>query len=160
MSPPEPWSAERAAAIVRAGAGREGPLLPILHAIQACFGCVPPQAVPIVAEGLNRSRAEIHGVISFYHDFRAEPAGGRVVRLCLAEACQARGLAAVRARLAAEGVETEAVYCLGLCGSGPAALVEGRPFAALDGAGMGRLLEAVRARPITTLPRKGEGSSA
>lgn len=142
---PAPWNADEAAAIAKAGAGREGALLPILHQIQARFGCVPAAAVPIVAEALNLSRAEVHGVVSFYHDFRAEPAPARLVKLCAAEACQARGLAGVRARLAAEpGVTVEPVYCLGLCGSGPAALARGQVFAALDGGGMARLLEAVR----------------
>src|SRR6476646_7718859 len=94
---PVAWSPERAAGIVEAHAGRLGALLPILHDLQAAFGCVPAEATPFLAEKLNLSRAEVHGTISFYHDFRSAPAGRRTVRLCRAEACQAMGGAAVAA---------------------------------------------------------------
>jgi len=125
--------------IVEAGAGQDGALMPILSALQAAFGCVPAEAVPLVAEALNLSRAEVHGVVSFYHDFRPHPHGRRVVRACRAEACQAMGgvavAEAVLARLkvgwgetTADGAVTvEPVYCLGLCAVAPAALVDGRP---------------------------------
>jgi len=115
-------------------AGERGALLPLLHAIQKALGHVPAEAVPIVAEALNLSRAEVHGVISFYHDFRDTPAVGPVVKLCRAEACQARGADAVAGRIAAAGVVTEPIYCLGLCAIGPAALVDGVPVAGVASA--------------------------
>jgi formate dehydrogenase subunit gamma len=112
---------------------RLGALLPILHDIQEALGCVPEAAVPLIAESLNLSRAEVHGTISFYHDFRSIPAAKPVLKLCRAEACQARG--ADRVAEALEGVDSvlvEPVYCLGLCASGPSAMVDRQVFARLD----------------------------
>lgn len=141
---PADWNPDTARAIVDAHAGLDGPLLPILRAIQAAFGCVPKAAIPFLAQALNLTRAEVHGAVSFYHDFRDAPAGRRLVRLCRAEACQAMGgeaLAAgllARLRLAwgettADGAVTvEPVYCLGLCAVAPAALVDGEPLGRLD----------------------------
>lgn len=135
-------------------AGREGPLLPILHDVQAALGFVPPEAVAIIAEALNLTRAEVHGTLSFYHDFREAPAGRRIVKICQAEACQARGgrtlTAAVETRLGLQLGETSAdgeltlepVYCLGLCASGPAALVDGQPVGRLSPDDLGKILEA------------------
>ena len=126
--------------IIDAHLGLEGPLIPILHAVQAEWGHVPEAAIPVIARALNLGRAEVHGVVSFYHDFRAAPAQGRVVKLCAAEACQAQGgralLAAVRAGLGLDGygatadgrATVEPVYCLGFCANGPAATVDGRPL--------------------------------
>jgi formate dehydrogenase subunit gamma len=120
-------------AIIARHSGREGPLLPILHDIQQACGCVPAEAIPLVAESLNLSRAEVHGTISFYHDFRQAPAARPVIRLCRAEACQARGADRVAAALAPlDQVDVEAVYCLGLCASGPSAMIGGQVFARLD----------------------------
>jgi formate dehydrogenase subunit gamma len=111
--------------------GRIGPLMPVLHSIQEALGCVPPEAVPIMARAMNLSRAEIHGVMSFYHDFRTQPPGEHVVQLCRAEACQAMGSrdleAHVRRRLGVDFGETtadgrftlEPVYCLGNCACTP-----------------------------------------
>ena len=82
---------------------REGPLLPILHALQDEFGYVPQAAVPMIAEALNLSRAEVHGVVTFYHDFRREPAGRHVLKLCRAEACQAMGGDALAAQRRSAG---------------------------------------------------------
>jgi formate dehydrogenase subunit gamma len=125
-------------AIVDDHLGLEGPLLPILHAVQARLGHVPAEAVPQIADRLNLGRAEVHGVVTFYHDFREAPAGRRVLRLCRAEACQAMGadaLAAVVQRALGIGwhdttpdgaVTLEPVFCLGLCACGPAAQVDGR----------------------------------
>ena len=119
-------------------ASRPGALLPILHAIQDAIGWVPPQAVPLIATALNQSRAEIHGVISFYHHFRSTPPGQTVVQVCRAESCQARGGEALEAHArsllgtgwhgtSADGAVTlEPVFCLGLCACGPAALVDGK----------------------------------
>jgi formate dehydrogenase subunit gamma len=150
----EPFRAERAAEIIASHLGREGPMLPILHALQAAFGCVPRAAVPMVAEALNVSRAEVHGVVTFYHDFRSEPAARHVVRLCRAEACQAAGAEALAAyasaRLDAIGgrsvdrrVAVEPVYCLGLCACAPAALVDGRPIGRLDRPRLERLFAEI-----------------
>ena len=114
--------------------GKRGALLPLLHEIQRTLGHIPADAVPIVAHALNLSRAEVHGVVSFYHDFRSMPVEGRVVKLCRAEACQSRGADAVADGLEREGVVVEPVYCLGLCAVGPAALVDGVPIAGVRSA--------------------------
>jgi formate dehydrogenase subunit gamma len=151
-SQPADALAARIGDIVAAHADREGPLLPILHAVQATLGHVPDAAVPVIARALNLSKAEVHGVVSFYHDFRRAPGGRHVVKLCRAEACQATGGAAL-----AEGalgrlgigwggttrngaVTVEAVYCLGLCACGPAALVDGQPVGRLDAAALDAIL--------------------
>jgi formate dehydrogenase subunit gamma len=138
-------------------AGARGALLPLLHAVQATLGCVPDTAVPIVARALNLSRAEVHGVVTFYHDFRRTPAGAHVVRLCRAEACQARGGAAIEAAAAerlgvamgatrADGqVTLEPVYCLGLCATGPNALVDGRPVSRLTRARLDAIAAEIEA---------------
>lgn len=117
---------------------REGPLLPILHAVQDAFGHVPQEALPVIAQDLALSKAEVHGVMSFYHDFRAQPAGRTVLKLCRAEACQSVGandlVAETQKRLGvglhgttADGAVTlEEVFCLGLCACGPAAMVNGK----------------------------------
>ncbi|WP_156681332.1 formate dehydrogenase subunit gamma [Sphingomonas profundi] len=137
--------------------GRRGALLPLLHAIQREIGHVPDEAVPHVASALNLSRAEVHGVVSFYHDFRRRPAGAHVVKLCRAEACQARGGAAIERAAAhrlgvamgatrADGqVTLEAIYCLGLCATGPNALVDGRPVSRIDVDGVERIAAEVGA---------------
>jgi formate dehydrogenase subunit gamma len=135
---------DRVKAICAAHAGLEGPLLPILHAVQAAFGCVPKDAIPIVAHELNLSRAEVYGVVSFYHDFREAPAGRCVLKICRAEACQAVGgaelAASVLRHFAIDWKETsgdgrvtiEPVYCLGLCSVAPAALVDGEPHGRVE----------------------------
>ena len=129
---------DRIAEILEAHRGLEGPLLPILHAIQEAFGYVLDSAIPQIAKELTLSKAEVHGVISFYHDFRAKPAGRHVLKLCRAEACQTMGADAVADRIkralgidwhetTADGrVTLEPVFCLGLCACGPAAMVDGR----------------------------------
>ncbi|TAJ41965.1 MAG: formate dehydrogenase subunit gamma [Reyranella sp.] len=138
------WSEAEAREIVRRHSGREGPLLPILHDVQAAFGWVPPEVVRVVAAALNLTRAEVHGVVSFYHDFRDAPAGRHVLKLCRAEACQSMGGEAV-ARAVLDrfkigwnettpdgGVTIEATYCLGLCSCAPAAMLDGQPIGRLD----------------------------
>jgi formate dehydrogenase subunit gamma len=149
------FTKEIAASIIAAHAGREGATLPVLHALQAEFGCVPAEAVPLVADALNLSRAEVHGVVSFYHDFRAAPPGRHVLKLCRAEACQSMGGDALAAEAqsvlqtgwggtSADGAVTlEPVFCLGLCACAPAAMLDGEVLGALDGARLGRLLEQV-----------------
>ncbi len=150
-------AAARAADIVEEFRGLEGPLLPILHGLQAEFGHVPNEALPVVAEALNLSRAEVHGVVTFYHDFRKEPAGRHVLKLCRAEACQSMGSDAVAEKLqqllgaafgetSADGAVTiEPVYCLGLCSCAPAALLDGEPVGRIDDDRIVEIIEKVRA---------------
>jgi formate dehydrogenase subunit gamma len=140
----EPWDETRGAEIIAEHAGQEGATLVILHALQEAFGYVPEPAIPMVAQALNLSRAEVHGVFTFYHDFRHKPAGHHVIKLCRAEACQAAGgdpLAAhAAARLGVEmgttapdgSVTLEPVYCLGLCAVAPSAMLDGRLVGRLD----------------------------
>src|SRR6516162_9558726 len=92
------WSKDRADAIIAAYRENEGATLPILHALQEEFGCIPEEAVPLVAIALNLSRAEVHGIITFYHDFRRTPPGRHVLKLCRAEACQSMGGDALAAK--------------------------------------------------------------
>ncbi|WP_339817437.1 formate dehydrogenase subunit gamma [uncultured Paracoccus sp.] len=134
----------------------EGPLLPMLHAIQAEWGHVPQAAVPVLADVLNLGRAEVHGVISFYHDFRDHPAGRHILKICRAEACQSMGGAEMAAGVldrlgvdwhgtTADGAVTvEPVYCLGLCACGPAAMLDGQLMGRVDGDRLVTALEAAR----------------
>ena len=126
---------------------REGPLLPILHDVQAEFGCVDAESEALIAHTLNLSRADVHGVVSFYHDFRAEPDQRPVVQICRAEACKARGVEALMpgaTKSAGERVKLHTVYCLGLCSSGPAARVGDRLYARLDGKRLAQVIEAAQ----------------
>lgn len=127
----------RIVAIVERHRHRDGPLIEILHEVQAAFGCIPPGAVPVIARTLNLSRAEVHGVVTFYHHFRTKPAGRHVLQICRAESCQAAGGRALerhaQSRLGIGFGETTpdgsltlaAVYCLGLCACSPAAMLDG-----------------------------------
>jgi len=149
----EPWNEDRARAIIAAEAGRPGAALPILHALQGVFGCVPLAAEPLVASVLNITRAEVHGIVTFYHEFRRMPPGRHVLHVCRAEACQSVGAEAVadhlRAALDVDWHETtrdgavtlEPVFCLGLCACGPSALLDGQPVGRLDAARVDRMLE-------------------
>jgi formate dehydrogenase subunit gamma len=150
-------TSQRIEDILDAHDGMEGSLLPILHAIQAAFGHVPQDALPIIAKRLNQTRAEIHGVMSFYHDFREQPAGQHVLKLCRAEACQAMGADRVAAHaqkaLGIDFHETtgdgkvtlEPIFCLGLCACAPAAMVDGRLVGRVDEAAVDAILAEVRA---------------
>jgi formate dehydrogenase subunit gamma len=123
---------------------REGPLLPILHDVQAAFGCIDESAVRVIAADLNLTRAEVHGVVSFYHDFRAEKRDRPSFKLCEAEACQARGVGKLRAIADAQSrVMVEAIYCLGLCAVGPAALVGADVHARLDATSFAALIDSL-----------------
>ena len=136
---------ERLAEICAAHTAREGPLLPILIDVQAAFGCIDAAAEAQIAHTLNLSRAEVHGVVSFYHDFTAEVDPRPCIELCRAEACQARGVEAlVGAAEAAAGsrVKLKTVYCLGLCSVGPAARIDGVFHARLDQAALIKLVHA------------------
>ena len=129
---------ERAAVLeaVQACGKLQGPLLPVLHAIQDRLSWVPPRAVPLIAFELNLSRAEVHGVLSFYHYFRQSKPGSHVLYLCRAEACQAAGAVALEAHAkrrlgvdfhgtTADGRFTlEPVYCLGNCACGPSLMID------------------------------------
>jgi formate dehydrogenase subunit gamma len=149
----EAWSTERAAEIIAQQADQAGALLPILHALQAAFGCIPEPAVPMVAEALNLSRAEVHGVVTFYHDFRRDPPGRHVLKLCRAEACQAAGCDALAERAQAklgvalgdttadERVTLAPTYCLGLCAVAPSAMFDDRVIGRLDLKRLDALLE-------------------
>lgn len=140
----EPWNSQRGAEIIAELSGNEGATLVILHAIQEAFGYVPQPVIPMIAEALNLSRAEVHGVFTFYHDFRAEPAGRHVLKLCRAEACQAAGGDALAARAEQKlgisvgnttpdgAVTLEPIYCLGLCATAPSAMLDGRVVGRLD----------------------------
>ena len=128
-----------------------GALLPILHAIQDELGHVPPAAVPDIAEALNLSRAEVHGVISYYHHFRTEPARGPVVQVCRAEACQAMGGEALWAHAygkagdsGTDGLTLEPVYCLGLCATAPAMSINDKPYARVGAAKFDHLLAEMK----------------
>ena len=136
---------ERCVAAAVAGMKDEpGTLLEILHSVQNELGCVPSEAVPLIAEALNLSRAEVHGVVSFYHHFRQRPAGQHTVKLCRAEACQAMNGDALadfaRQRLQLEFGQTrqdgkvtlEAVYCLGNCACAPSAMIDGQLRGRMD----------------------------
>jgi formate dehydrogenase subunit gamma len=152
----EPWTSERGTEIIASEATREGATLPILHALQEAFGYIHAEAVPLIADTLNVTRAEVHGVVSFYHDFRRDPPGRHVLRLCRAEACQSVGadaLAAhVRERLgvdwhgtSSDGTVTlEPVFCLGLCAVGPSALLDDNPLGRLDNARIDAALDRAR----------------
>ncbi|KYK43409.1 ATP synthase subunit E [Bradyrhizobium liaoningense] len=138
------WDEARGAEIIAEHAGQEGATLVILHALQEAFGHVPQAAIPMVAKALNLSRAEVHGVFTFYHDFRHKPAGRHVLKLCRAEACQAAGGDALAARAEArlgvslgnttadDRVTLEPIYCLGLCATAPSAMLDGRLIGRLD----------------------------
>jgi formate dehydrogenase subunit gamma len=142
---------------VAAQRGRIGPLLPVLHAIQDKLGHIPPDAVPMIARGLNLSRAEVHGVISFYHDFRTEPVGEHVVHLCRAEACQAMGarelekhakerLGVAFGETTADGLVTlEPVYCLGNCACAPSIRINDEVHARVSPARFDELIAGLEA---------------
>jgi formate dehydrogenase subunit gamma len=138
------WDQARASEIIAAYGNLEGPVLPILHALLDQFGHIPEEAIALVASELNLSRAEIHGTISFYHDFRRKPPGRHILKLCRAEACQSmNGPQLAHDLLLKLGLEwggttpdgaltVEGVYCLGLCACAPSALYDGEPMGRLD----------------------------
>lgn len=152
-----PWSPESARRIILENDSGPGALLPILHALQETFGYIEREAEPLIADILNLSRAEVHGVVTFYHDFRRSPAGRSVLKLCRAEACQSMGAERLAARAQARlgvsfgqtttdgQVTLEPVYCLGLCATAPSAMLNGRVIGRLDDGKLDALLaEAVR----------------
>ena len=151
------WNDAVARDLIDDAKGAPGALLPILHALQETFGYIDRAAETLIAEALNISRAEVHGVVTFYHDFRQSPPPAHTLKLCRAEACQSVGgdrlAARAKARLGvdfgeatADGrVGLEPVYCLGLCSAAPSAMLDGRITARLDEAKLDALLtEAAR----------------
>ncbi len=152
MSDYEPWNIDRAKAVITAHVAAEGATLPVLHALQSIFGCVPPEAEPLVAAALNLTRAEVHGIVTFYQEFRRSPPGRHLLHVCRAEACQSVGADAtahhLRQMLGVDwhettpdgGVTLQPVFCLGLCATGPAALVDGHPVGRLSPARIDRML--------------------
>lgn len=143
-------------AILQDHRGMEGALLPILHAVQDAFGHIPADALPIIAKDQDITRAEAHGVMSFYHDFREEPAGRTVLKLCRAEACKAMAADSlatyVREKLGIDWHETtpdgaitlEPVFCLGLCACAPSAMVDGKLVGRADVAKLDAIIEGAR----------------
>jgi len=152
--PAKPADEARILGIVERHRHRDGPLIEILHEVQAAFGCVPPGAVPVVARALNLSRAEVHGVVTFYHHFRRKAPGRRVLQVCRAESCQAAGGRALERHASerlgvkfgettADGAVTlEAVYCLGLCACSPAAMLDGEVYGRVTPDRLDALLDA------------------
>jgi formate dehydrogenase subunit gamma len=148
--------ASRAAAIIDEMKALEGPLLPILHEIQEEFGHVPAETLPIIAKALNISNAEVHGVVTFYHDYRNHPAGRHVLKVCRAEACQSMGGDAIAAQISQalgigfhetakdNSVTLEPVYCLGLCACAPAAMLDGEVIGRLDADKIEEIVQEVR----------------
>lgn len=156
MSRFEQWNELRAREIIAQHAGQDGAALPILHALQDAFRYIHRDAVVMVASALNLSRAEVYGIVTFYHDFRSTPPGVHVLKLCRAEACQSRGGDALAARVrdtlridwgetTANGrVTLEPVFCLGLCACAPAAMLDDRVFGRLDAQRLDTLLSSTR----------------
>ena len=148
------WDEDEAGRVIDAHLAQRGPLLPILHALQEHFGYVDPKAVPLIAKRLNLSRADVHGVVTFYKDFRSEPAGDVRVQVCRAEACQAMGgreLAEHAKR--AMGVDfggtttdraatLDQVFCLGNCALAPSVVVDGQLYGRVDPARFDAVLSA------------------
>jgi formate dehydrogenase subunit gamma len=153
----EKWTSERAIEIIAQHKDQKGATLPLLHALQEVFGCVPLEAEPLIADALNITRAEVHGCVTFYHDYRRQPPGRRVLKICLAESCQASGVRALEKRAKEKlGVEMggttadnrvtlEPVYCLGLCHSSPAAMLDKDVYAGLDEERLDELLKEAQA---------------
>lgn len=158
MIAPRSWNADEAQEIIAQHRELPGAMLPVLHALQDAFGYVDDAAVPAIAEALNVSRAEVHGVISFYHDYRSAPAGRHVLKVCRAEACQSMGCNALVDHLEASlGIELggttkdgavtlEAVYCLGNCALSPAVMLDGKLHGRVTPARAERLLSEARRR--------------
>ena len=154
----EPWSEDRVLAIVAVHEGERGPLLPILHDIRETFGYVDPRAVPLVADALNLSRAEVHGVVTFYRDFRTTPGGAVEVRICRAEACQSVGADAlvedaverfgvpVGGTTADGRLTIDEVFCLGDCALGPAVMIGDEVHGRMDGERLAGLVAEAVAR--------------
>jgi formate dehydrogenase subunit gamma len=151
------WDAARAAEIIDGLKDLPGASLPILHALQEEFGYVPQEAIPMIADALILSKAEVVGILNFYHDFRQEPGGRHILRVCRAESCQAMGCDAlvqhIESKLAVGMGETTedgaitlaTVYCLGNCALSPAVLIDGELYGRVTPEKADRILDAARA---------------
>jgi NADH:ubiquinone oxidoreductase subunit E len=136
-----PYDRETVARVIAERRQLDGPLMPVLHGVQDALGYVPSGAVGQIAAALNLSRAEVHGVITYYHHFRQEPARGPVLQVCRAESCRSVGGEALLEQAHAHGSCTvEAVYCLGLCALSPAVMLQGQPHARVTPAKLDQLL--------------------
>lgn len=153
---------------IEAAKTKPGPLLPLLHRIRDRLGFIPSEAVPMLAQGLQISRAEVQGVISFYHDFNTEPLGQNRLQICRAEACQARGGRALEAyaqqrlgigyhQTTADGeVTLEPVYCLGNCATGPAVRLNDALHSRVTNSRLDALLDQALTQPLSILPSSQE----
>lgn len=154
------WQTEDVTSIVSAMQDKPGALLPILHAVQNKLGYIPPKSLPLLAEGLNLSKAEVHGVVSFYHYFRSTPAGNYTIQICRAESCQAMGSRALEShakktlnidyqQTTADGdITLEPVYCLGNCACSPAIRIGDEVHGHVDAAKFDQLLSMLRTQVV------------
>ncbi len=155
------WDNERAVTLVEQRKNMPGALLPILHALQEEFGYVDASVVPVIADALNLSKADVHGTMSFYHDFRHHPPGKHVLKMCRAESCQSMGcddvIAHVEKRLGAKLGETTAdgsftlspIYCLGNCSLSPAVMLDGKPYGRVSKEVADFLIDDAQRRGVT-----------
>ena len=158
MTGAQTWDAGKASARIEQLAHLPGALLPVLHAIQEEFGYIDNAAIPLIADALNISKAEVHGTISFYHDFRHSPPGRHTLKVCRAEACQSMGcekvISHVENRLGVKlGQTTEdgsfsvdQVFCLGLCALSPAVMLDGKPYGRVSAEVADSLIDGARRR--------------
>jgi formate dehydrogenase subunit gamma len=138
---PAPYDHDTVARVISERRQLDGPLMPVLHGVQDEFGWVPPEAVGQIAQALDLSRAEVHGVLTYYHHFRQERAHGPVLQVCRAESCRSVGGEELLAQAhGAGGCSVEPVYCLGLCAQSPAVMLDGKPHARVSAAKLHRLL--------------------
>ena len=136
-----PYDREAVARVIAQRRHLDGPLMPVLHGVQDALGHVPSGAVGQIAQALNLSRAEVHGVITYYHHFRQEAARGAVLQVCRAESCRSVGGEALLQQARTHGGCTvEAVYCLGLCAQSPAVMLQGQPHACMTPARLDELM--------------------
>jgi formate dehydrogenase subunit gamma len=152
METVHPYDADEARRLIAERAKAPGAMLPILHALQTRYGAVPKESYSLIAEALNVSKADVVGVVSFYHDFRERPFDGRTLKLCRAEACQAAGCEELVAHLGRrhrilpdedrEGLRIETVYCLGNCALSPAGMLDDEPLGRLDASKLDELIAA------------------
>lgn len=154
------WLSADVISIVSSLQNNPGALLPILHAVQDKLGYIPPESLPLVAEGLNLSRAEVHGVVSFYHYFRSTPAGNHTIQICRAESCQAMGSRALEShakqalnidyhQTTADGhITLEPVYCLGNCACSPAIRIGDDVHAHVDAGKFDQLVSTLRTQVL------------
>lgn len=160
MTATQTWDAALVQQIIESLANKPGALLPILHGIQNALGYIPPESVPMIARALQQSRAEVHGVITFYHHFRMTPPGSHVVQICRAEACQARGSRALETHVkeslnvdyhgttADREITLEPVYCLGNCACGPNIRVGDQVLGRMDSERFDALVDELTHQPL------------